>query len=98
MDNGVPQGAHIALNAIQFPVVAQTYFGVAQQCLEGVAGHANLQKSRRRGKQQRAKICDAYRENLVKATLPEGGMVVPPQRYFPSASQNLSAIRHVERF
>ena len=29
---------HNALNARQFPMMAQTYFGVPQQCLEGVVG------------------------------------------------------------
>jgi len=33
---------HSALNARHFLVVAQTYFGVPQQCLEGVVGHAIL--------------------------------------------------------
>ncbi len=32
-----------------------------------------MQKSGRRGQQQREMRCDAYGENLVKATLPEGG-------------------------
>ncbi len=38
---------HNALNARQFHVVAQTYFGVAQQSLEGLARHKILQKSGR---------------------------------------------------
>ncbi len=29
---------HSALNARQFPVIAQTYFGVAHGCLEGLVG------------------------------------------------------------
>ncbi len=29
---------HSLISAKQFPVIAQTYFGVAQQCLEGMAG------------------------------------------------------------
>ena len=62
-----------ALNARQFQVVAQTYFGVPQQCLEGVVGQAMLQKSGRRGRQRRETPCDPYGENLVKATLPGGG-------------------------
>jgi len=64
---------HNALNARQFPAVAQTYFGVAHPCLEGVVGQAILQKSGRRGKQLRQIVCDPYGENLVKATLPGGG-------------------------
>jgi hypothetical protein len=53
--------------------MAQTYFGVPQQCLEGVVGQTILQKSGRRGRQQRETLCDPYGENLVKATLPGGG-------------------------
>ena len=64
---------HIALNARQFSVVAHTYFGVAQQCLERVVGQTILQKSGRRGKHPRETVCDPYGENLVKATLPGGG-------------------------
>jgi hypothetical protein len=64
---------NIALNASKFPVVAQTYFGVPQQRLEGVVGQAILQKSGRRGRQLRETVCDPYGEILVKATLPGGG-------------------------
>jgi len=64
---------HSALNAKQFPVMAQTYFRVPQQCLEGMVGQAILQKSGKRGGQQRETLCDPYGENLVKATLPGGG-------------------------
>jgi hypothetical protein len=64
---------HSALNARQFPVMAQTYFGVPQQCLEGMVGQTILQKTGRRGRQQRETLCDPYGENLVKATLPGGG-------------------------
>ena len=60
---------HIALNAIQFPVVAQTYFGVGQTCLIGLVGQQIRQKAER-GKTARETECDAYGENLVKATLP----------------------------
>ncbi len=63
---------HNALNARQFPIVAQTYFGVAQVCLEGMVGQKILQKSGRGGRIQRETACDAYGENLVKATLPGG--------------------------
>jgi hypothetical protein len=64
---------HSALNARQFPVMAQTYFGVPQQCLEGVVGQAMLQKSCKRGRHLRETLCDPYGENRVKATLPGGG-------------------------
>ncbi len=64
---------HSKLTAKQFPIVAQTYFGVEQQCLEGMVGQPILQKSGRGGRQQRETKCDAYGENLVKATLPGGG-------------------------
>ena len=63
---------HIYLNADQFPVVCQTYFGVPQVCLEGLKGQPILQKSGRRGRRDRETECDVYGENLVKATLPGG--------------------------
>ena len=62
-----------ALNSRPFPVVAHTYFGVAQQCLEGVVGHAILQKLGKMDKQPRETLCDPYGENVIKATLPGGG-------------------------
>jgi hypothetical protein len=55
---------HSALNARQFPVVAQTYSGVGLTCLIGLVGQKIRQISMRETK------CDAYRKNLVKATLP----------------------------
>ncbi len=64
---------HIALNAKQFPVVAQTYFGVAQQCLMGLEGQPIIQKSGRMSKQSREVGCDVYGENLVKTILRGGG-------------------------
>jgi hypothetical protein len=63
---------HIALNAEQFPIVAQIYFGEAQECLEGTVGQKILQKSGMGGRSHRETICDAFGENLVKATLPGG--------------------------
>ncbi len=60
---------HIGLNARQFPVVSQTYFGVGQTCMVGLVGQKIRQKARR-GKLERETECDAYGENLVKATLP----------------------------
>ena len=59
---------HIALNARQFHVVAQTYFGVGQTCLTGLIGQTIRQKARR-GKKVREMECDAYGEKMVKATL-----------------------------
>ncbi len=38
-----------------------------------MVGQPILQKSGRRGRQQRETRCDAYGENLVNATLPGGG-------------------------
>jgi hypothetical protein len=64
---------HSSLDAKHFPVVSQTYFGVPQTCLEGLEGQPILQKSGRRGRRSRETTCDAYGENLVKATLPGGG-------------------------
>jgi len=64
---------HDSLNAGQFPVVCQTYFGVPQTCLEGLKGHHILQKFGRKGRRSRETECDVYGENLVKATLPSGG-------------------------
>jgi hypothetical protein len=43
---------HSALNARQFLIVAQTYFGVAQECLEGMVRQKILQKSGRGGRIQ----------------------------------------------
>ena len=64
---------HSSLNAGQFPVVCQTYFEVPQTCLEELEGQPILQKSGRRGRRSKEIACDAYGENLVKATLPGGG-------------------------
>jgi hypothetical protein len=63
---------HMALNAMQFPVVAQIYFGVGQTCLSGLIGQKIRQKAGR-GKTTREIESDAYGENLVKATLPRAG-------------------------
>ena len=60
---------HSALNARQFPVVVQTHFEVGQSCLVGLVGQAIRQKAGR-GMSVRETECDAYGENLVKATLP----------------------------
>jgi hypothetical protein len=60
---------HIALNAMQFSVAAQTYFGVGQTCLIGLVGQ-KIRPKARRGMNVRETECDAYGENLVKATLP----------------------------
>ena len=61
-----------ALNARQFPVVAQTYFGVGQSCLVGLVGQMTRQKAGR-GKTVRETECDAFGENMVKVTLPGAG-------------------------
>jgi hypothetical protein len=63
---------HNELNVMQFPVVAQTYFGVGQTGLVGLVGQTIRQKAGR-GKSVRETECDAYGENLVKATLPGAG-------------------------
>jgi hypothetical protein len=52
-----------------FPVVVQAYFGVGQRCLVGLVGRQIRQKAGR-GKDVRDTECDAYGENLIKATLP----------------------------
>ena len=44
-------------------------FGVAQECLKGLVGRTIQQKSGG-GRDDKAALCDAYGENLVKATLP----------------------------
>jgi len=62
-----PRG-ELTLNAIQFSVVAQTYFGVQQRCLEGLVGQPIIQKSGG-NTPNRQTSCDAIGENLVKATL-----------------------------
>jgi hypothetical protein len=63
---------HNALNARQFPVVAQTYFGVGQTCVFGLVGQKIRQKAGR-GMSVRETECDVFGENLVKATLPGAG-------------------------
>ena len=52
---------HSALNATQFPVVVQKYFGVGQSCLVGLVGQTIRQKAGR-GKSVRGTECDAYGE------------------------------------
>ena len=59
---------HIRLNQRRFPVVAHTYFGVAQECLKGLVGKAIQQKSGG-GREDRIVGCDEFGETLVKATL-----------------------------
>ena len=63
-----PRG-ELTLNARQFSVVAQTFFGVKQRCLEGLVGQPIIQKLGG-NKPNRQTSCDAYGENLIKATLP----------------------------
>jgi len=63
---------HNGLNARQFPVVVQTYFGIRQQFLTGLVGQYIRQKAGG-GRKDRETECDAYGENLVKATLPGAG-------------------------
>ena len=53
-------------------MVVQTYFGVQQQCLTGLVGQFIRQKAGG-GRKDRETECDAYGENLVKATLLEAG-------------------------
>jgi len=60
---------HNKLTDRQFPVVAQTYFGVGQQCLVGLV-RLHIRQKTRRGKEFRETECDAFGENLVQATLP----------------------------
>ena len=60
------------LNEKQFPVVAQTYFGVRQKCLRGLEGQT-IQQKYGGGKEDIISTCDPYGENLVKATLPRSG-------------------------
>ena len=50
---------HSSQDAKQFPVVCQTYFGVAQTCLEGLEGQPILQKAGRMGRRSRENPCDA---------------------------------------
>jgi hypothetical protein len=53
-------------------VVAQTYFGVAQECLKGLVGKAIQQKSGG-GREVKIARCDEFGENLVKANLSKSG-------------------------
>ena len=59
---------HNGLSTRQFLVVVQTYFGLEQQCLTGLVGQYIRQKAGG-GREDRETECDAYGENLVKATL-----------------------------
>jgi hypothetical protein len=49
---------HIRLTERQFPVVAQAYFGVGQQCLVGLVGR-QIRRKAGRGKDVRDTECDA---------------------------------------
>jgi len=60
---------HTNLNARQFVVVAQTYFGFRQECLRGLEGHTIQQKAGG-GKDDTISEYDPLGENLFKATLP----------------------------
>ena len=53
-------------------MVVQTYFGVEQQCLTGLV-RQYIQQKVGGGRKDRETECDAYGENLVKATLPGAG-------------------------
>ncbi len=64
---------HTALNARQFPIMAQTYFGVAQQCLKGMVGQAILQKSGKKGQPMRETVCDPTARAWSKPSFREGG-------------------------
>ena len=66
-----PKG-DLLLNAMQFPVNAQTYFGDKQQCVYGLVGQTIRQKLGG-GIPNRQTRCDALGENMVKATLPGSG-------------------------
>jgi hypothetical protein len=50
---------HNKLNARQFPVVAQTYFGVRQECLQGLEG-LTIQQKAGGGKDDILSECDPY--------------------------------------
>ena len=65
---------HKRQNNIQFLIVAQTYFGVRQKCLRGLAGQSIHQKSGEGNREDKISTCDLYGENLVKATLPGPGL------------------------
>ena len=54
---------------MQFPVVAQMYFGVRQECLRGLEG-LDIQHMSGEGRDDMKMTCDPFGENLVKATLP----------------------------
>ena len=56
------------LNVLQFPEVAQTYFGVRQECLRGLEGLEIHHKSKG-GREDRIITCDPYGVNLIKATI-----------------------------
>jgi hypothetical protein len=66
-----PKG-DLLLDARQFLVVAQTFFGVEQRCLKGLVGQAIRQKSGG-SRYDRLTTFDACDENLVKTTLPGSG-------------------------
>jgi len=61
-------------NAMQFPFVTQLYFGVQQGCLHGLLGQI-IKQNAGEVRHVRHAICDAYGENLMKATIPGSGWV-----------------------
>jgi len=63
---------HSRRNARQFSIVVQIYFGVRQEFLRGLEGHAIPQKVGG-GRDEKKSLCDPFGENLVKATLSGSG-------------------------
>jgi hypothetical protein len=60
---------HNLLNERQFSVVAERFFGVAQECLKDLT-RKTIQQKFGGGRDDKTARCDACGENSVKATLP----------------------------
>jgi hypothetical protein len=56
---------HNRLNRMPFPVVAQTYFKVGQECLRGLEGQPVQQKSSG-GRDDKIFTCEKFGENPAK--------------------------------
>ncbi len=63
---------HSLLNDRQFPVIAHTYFGVKQTCLEELTRLPIRQKAGG-GREDMVTKCNPYGENLAKTALPGNG-------------------------
>ncbi len=73
MGDGMPEGAHRVEREPVSGGLSDLLRG-ATYVPGGVEGQPIVQKSRRKGRRNRETECDVYGENMVKATLPSGGL------------------------